>query len=137
MIEIHWEPSRKDLRFFAGGLTALAVVAVLFGATRWDWPAVALAALVAVAVAVVVLAIVRPSWLRPIYIAWMVAVFPIGWTVSHMVLATVYFLVFLPIGLLLRLIGYDPLLRKSKPPGESYWIARKPVTDRERYFRQY
>lgn len=137
MIEINWKPSRKDLRCFAGGLTVLAAIAVVFGASAWDWPTVALAGVIAVAVAVVVLAVFRPSWLRPIYLAWMIAAYPIGWMVSHAVLAMIYFLVFLPTGLLLRLIGYDPLRRKPKPRGESYWIARKTVIDRERYFRQY
>lgn len=137
MIEINWNPTRKDLRFFAGGLTFLACIFAALGASAWNWAGWAVAALVMVAVVMVTFAVFRPTWIRPIYLAWMVAVFPIGWTISHAVLAVVYFAVFLPIGLLLRVTGYDPLLNKPKPRGESYWVERKPVTSRERYFRQY
>lgn len=137
MIEINWDPSRKELRLFAGGLALLAGLLVVLGASAWRWSNGAIVLFVVVVFGVIALAVLRPTWLRPLYLGWMMAVFPIGWIVSHAILAIVYFALFLPIGLALRVTGYDPLFRKPKPPGESYWLERKPVTSRERYFRQY
>ncbi len=49
-------------------------------------------------------------------------------------LAIIY-LLWLPLMLLARLFGSDPLQLK-KPTGPSYWIVRKPITDRQSYFSQ-
>ena len=44
----------------------------------------------------------------------MVLAFPIGWTVSQVMLALMFFGLFTPIGLVFRLIGRDPL--QPHPP---------------------
>ena len=137
MIEINWKPSGKDLRFFAGGVTILAGMLFALGSLAWNWTALPLGIVTAVAVGMIFVGVLRPHWLRPIYLAWMVAVFPLGWTVSHAVLAVVYFAVFLPIGLMLRARGFDPLQTRPKAENESYWVERKPAVLPERYFRQY
>ena len=137
MIEINWDPSRKELRFFACGLAALALVVAGLGCSYWSWPAWATGTLPIIALAAIALGLFRPGWLRTVYLGWMIAVFPIGWTVSHVVLAVVYFTVFLVIGLFLRIRGYDPLRDKRSRPGESDWLEKKPVTSRDSYFRQY
>ena len=58
---------------------------------------------------------IRPEWLRSIYVGWMVLAFPIGWTVSQVMLAVMFFGLFTPIGLVFRLIGRDPLQRARQP----------------------
>ena len=58
--------------------------------------------------------------------------------VSHVVLALVYYLVFVPIGLLMRLFGYDPMKRGFDPEAATYWTARDPkASEPKRYFRQF
>ena len=81
-------------------------------------------------------------WLSPplgrrFYVAWMVAAAPIGWTISHVVLAAVYYLVLTPIGLALRLAGRDPLRRRFDASAPSYWIERRRETDPTRPFKQF
>ena len=56
----------------------------------------------------------RPDWLRPIYVGWMVLAFPIGWTVSQLILGVIFCGVFTPIGLVFRLMGRDPLHRTRR-----------------------
>ncbi len=51
--------------------------------------------------------------MRWVYIGWMILAFPIGWTVSQVMLAVMFFGLFTPIGLVFRLIGRDPLHRGS------------------------
>lgn len=84
-----------------------------------------------------VLIVVSRSAGRAIYRAWMFAALPIGWTVSHLILAVVYFGVLLPVGLAMRLAGHDPMQRRFDPRAESYWLPHRQETDPKRYFRQF
>jgi hypothetical protein len=61
-----------------------------------------------------------------LYVGWMLAAVPIGWTISHIVLGAVYYLVLTPIGLIMRLVGRDPT-----------HIRREPQQDPSRPFRQF
>jgi hypothetical protein len=74
---------------------------------------------------------------RRLYFGWMYAAVPVGWTISHLVLGLVYYLVLTPVGLAMRLAGNDPMKRKLDPKAESYWIERKPNPDPSRAFRQF
>ena len=78
-----------------------------------------------------------PPARRLIYLGWMYAAFPIGWTVAHIFLAAIYYLVFAPIGLLLRLVKGDPLERGLDRSVPTYWAKRPPTGDMRRYFRQF
>ena len=78
-----------------------------------------------------------PALGRQLYIGWMYAAQPAGWTISHVVLGIVYYLVLTPIGLLLRLAGRDPLQRRFDREATSYWIKREAPADAARYFRQF
>ena len=49
---------------------------------------------------------------RRLYVGWMLAAQPIGWTISHLVLGAVYYLVLTPIGLIMRLLRRDPMQRR-------------------------
>jgi hypothetical protein len=57
--------------------------------------------------------------------------------VSHLLLLVVYYLVLTPIGLLMRLIGYDPLQRRFDRSAQSYWTPHDPAADDARYFKQF
>jgi Saxitoxin biosynthesis operon protein SxtJ len=46
--------------------------------------------------------------------------------VSPIVLALLYFLTVVPVGLLMSLTGRDPLQLRLDPKAKSYWIPRKP-----------
>jgi len=52
-------------------------------------------------------------------------------------LAIVLYLVFTPVGLLLRLLGRDPLERGFDRAAPSYWTARRRADTMDRYFRQF
>jgi hypothetical protein len=79
----------------------------------------------------------HPSVIRPVYIVWMALAMPIGWVVSHLLLLMVYYLIFTPVGLLMRLVGYDPLTRSFDRTANSYWMPHNQCTDVAQYFKQY
>lgn len=136
MIEIKWHPSCRQLRQFS--LLAGVFFTLLAGWLAWRHHATVLPlCLLALAVAVGVIGLLRPSWIRWFYVTWMVLVFPVGWLVSHLLLAIVFYLVITPTGLVLRLFGYDPMQRKREPQAETYWTPRTPPDDHRSYFKQY
>ena len=136
MIRINKNPTPAELRVFAlvwlaffALLGALALVRT--GARTAALPFWALAPL-----APVVGWTSRPL-LRLLYLGMCYAAFPIGWAVSHVVLALLYFVVILPIGRVMLLFGRDPLGRRFLPQVDSYWIKRPGQQPIERYLRQF
>jgi len=134
--DIPFDPPRATLRQFAGlWLAVFAGLACWQGLVRHHPQAAALLALLALAIGPI--GLVRPGFIRPVFVAAMVAAFPIGWTVSQILLAVLYYGAFTPIGLVFRLIGRDALERKPQPGRASYW-SPKPAPDTVRsYFRQF
>ena len=78
----------------------------------------------------------EPGLIKWVFVGWMILAFPIGWTISHLILALVYFGMFLPVGLVARMFGYDPL-QLNESDQTSYWQELSPVESKERYFRQF
>ena len=138
MIPIDRDPSQRTLRQF--GWIWLGFVA-LFGAIAF-WKGLQSVAIGLWIAAVIVpllgwwqLRVMRLVFLGMSYLAW-----PIGMVVSHVLLTAVYFLVFTPIGLVMRALGYDPMQRVFDPEAESYWQERDVGADHDdprRYFRQF
>ncbi len=139
MIVINKNPSRKELAIFAvlAGVF-LALLSVFAHSQEWTELATWLRyAAPLIALTGLSLAYKWPALLRPVYLGWMYAAFPIGWTVSHLLLALIYYLMVTPIGLFMRLAGSDPLRRRLDPTAESYWLERRPTKEAARYFKQF
>jgi Saxitoxin biosynthesis operon protein SxtJ len=135
MLTLNKDPSRRDLLVFTW---TLPVFFGLLGVLRWRAGAPDTARVLwAVGLAAFAMALVVPALRRWIYLVWTYATFPIAWTVSHLVLATIYFLVATPIRVLLAVTGRDPMKRRFDKKAASYWIVRRPNRDDARYFRQF
>jgi hypothetical protein len=136
LIQKNREPTPRELMIFGvliGPFFGLIGALVLWRSGAWMIAAVFWS--IAVLSAIVYHCV--PSVKRPTYMAWMAVMYPIGWLVSHALLAIVYFGWITPVGLLMRLCGYDPMRRRLCRGAESHWIRRKPVKNVNRYFRQY
>lgn len=137
LLEINSNPTDRELRQFAG--IWLPAFALLVGLLLWfRWPLPWAAVLVWAAAAVLgVGGVLKPRWIKPVFVGWMIAAFPIGWVISHVVVAFVFYLVLTPIGLAMRLCGYDPMHRKFDREAKTYWVQREKKRDRQSYFRQF
>ena len=67
----------------------------------------------------------------------MVLAFPIGWLVSQLVLALIFYGLITPLALVFRGRGRDPLQRARPASDESLWRPKASPADVRRYFRQY
>jgi hypothetical protein len=137
MISINWQPTNRDLRQFAGIWFPVfwIIVAVLVLLRGGSWAAVA--PMMGLAVAVGVTGLIWPQLMQPIFIGWMCVAFPIGWVVSHLLLAAVFYLVITPLGLVMRLAGRDKLKLRFDQESKTYWTRRLPTPPASRYFRQF
>ena len=137
LIDVDWRPGAKDLRLFA--LLFLVFAGGLGGPVfyfKYGW--VLAAKILWIAAAVVgIVGLIRPKLILPVYVVMMAIGLPIGMVISTLLIAVIYYLVLTPIGLIARLVGYDPMKRQFEPTLETYWIRRAPTTDVRRYFRQF
>ena len=142
IVEIDWHPDRRRLRQFAAIALGVCLAVGLDLAMGW-WPfryagGWALPGVVwALGGVLLALGLTYPPGVRPFYLTLMVVSWPIGWVLSHAMLALLYFGVFTPIALWFRLVGRDPLCRRFDPEAETYWIRRPEPPRAARYFRQF
>ena len=81
---------------------------------------------------------ISPYTLKPIYTGWMYFTRTMAWVITTVVLGLVFYIGFTGIGLLMRLLGKNPLDRKLDPSAASYWIKHKPYKfSKEHYQRQF
>ncbi len=122
------EIDAKHLREFA--LVTAAIVCELFGlffpwllGKAWPlWPWI-LAGVLAL------WGLVAPASLRPIYRGWMRVGLVTGWVMNRVVLSLVLGFAVVPMGLLMRLLGKDPMRRARGKNVASYRTSREGRTD--------
>ncbi len=134
--DIPFRPTRKSLRQFAA---AWLVFFGAFGAHQYfarGHHQVGLVSMVLAAV-VGVIGLLKPATIRWLFVAWMVLAFPIGWTISQVMLVLMFYLILTPVAVFFRLRGRDLLCRKPAPERKSFWLPKATPQDVRSYFRQY
>jgi hypothetical protein len=112
---------RKQLRQFglvmAGGLTLIFGLLIPW---LWDhsfplWPWIAGAVFAGAGLAI-------PSALAPIFRVWMKIGHGLGWINTRIILGLVFFVIFMPVALVLGIFHKDPMTRRFEPERRSYRI---------------
>ncbi len=124
---------KNELRRF--GIVVGLIIAILFGLVlpyllnlsyvTWPW---------IVGAALLLPGVLFPNLLTPVYKAWMLLGVLLNRIVSPVVLGVLFFGVFLPYGVVMRLMGKDPLHLKLEPNAETYRTISSPISDSERPF---
>jgi Saxitoxin biosynthesis operon protein SxtJ len=73
-----------------------------------------------------VLALAWPRSLTQIYRLWMSVGEILGWINTRIILGALFYLLFTPLGVCMRLRGKDPMRRTLAPETESYRVVRQP-----------
>jgi len=107
------------------GLVFAGFFAILAAYNGWRlggrWPVY-----LAIAAVFLALALLRPQVLAPLNRLWAKLGQLLAMVVSPIVLGLMFFLVVTPVGLLMRLVGKDPLRLRRESGAGSYWIVRQP-----------
>jgi hypothetical protein len=82
------------------------------------------------------LAILAPGLLTPLNRAWMALGSLLGRVFSPIVLGVLYFLVFAPVSLIMRLAKRDALRLRSPRGSATHWIERQPGAINAEAFRE-
>jgi len=106
------------------GLTLGAAFGALTFLSWWRGKHVALEVTASLSVLLVIAAIVIPKYLVAVERAWMRLAELMSAVTTPVILGIVYYVVFTPIGFVMRLAGRRPM-RHAAVNG-SYWIARDP-----------
>ena len=134
--EVIAPPPARLLRQFAG--LFLVFFLALAGWRAWQGQADGWAAgLAALALSVGLVGLLRPMAVRFIYTGWMIVAFPIGWTISHLALALMFYAVITPVALVFRAIGRDELQLRREEREASYWKPKPGPESVRQYFRQF
>lgn len=70
-------------------------------------------------------ALTAPIVLMPLYRIWMKLGHILGWINTRIILGLVFFAVFFPFGMMMRLFGTDPMARRMMSNEKSYRIPSK------------
>ncbi len=114
---------KKNLLVFGYGL---GVVAAVFGIAGFLKHGVQPVQAVFFLCSIIFTSVTTLNWqsLRPGYRGWMKVAHLIGTVVTTVILTTVFFAVFTPVAVALKLLGKDHLGRKSDRTAKSYWHHR-------------
>jgi uncharacterized protein involved in cysteine biosynthesis len=83
-------------------------------------------------------ALIVPDILKPIRTIWMGFASVLGWLNTRLILIVIFYLIFTPLGFVLKLWGFDLLDRNIEKDKESYWKRKeKRGPDFSDYERQF
>jgi hypothetical protein len=141
IVDINWSPTRRELRWFAG------LLIVFCGIVAWvtnEPPAAGGSAISPLSIVIAatgtvigLLGLALPEFIRYVYVGWMLAVSPIAFVVSNLIVAAVFYLVVVPIGFAMKFSGRDALSLTPRRDVSTHWVRKKMPNDARRYFRQY
>jgi hypothetical protein len=131
--ELPLKPTPRVLRQFAAGwLVCFLALALRFGLLKHSHPGEILALISLVGI----LGLVAPRALHWPFVVLTVAAFPIGWVVTQLVLALMFYGVLSPLALVFRWRRRDMLQLRRRDRG-TYWSTREEQPPPEKYLKQF
>ena len=130
------EITKKQLRTFGIALSiflgGIGLVHFLKGHSPqnlWFWSAAGI---------VFLTTLLLPILIKPIYRIAIFIAYILGWINTRIILGLIYYLLFTPISLIMKIVGRDPLNRKFDKGAKSYWnIRERSSKPKEQYLRQF
>jgi hypothetical protein len=104
---------------FAAFCAVVGGLSLYHGGSHWAW-------WLGAAAIFAILAVAAPRILAPLNRLWAKFGLLLHRIVSPIMLGLIFFACILPFGVVMRLLGKDPLRRRFEPGAESYWIRRDP-----------
>lgn len=136
LVTLTLNPTESKLKVFA--LACLVMSSAIGGAlfALGKISGVGIAIFAAVGIVIYALSRISVHFVKPVYWVLTVGTFPIGWVVSHAIMAVFYYGILSVFALFFRLVGRDTMCRAWEPEASSYWTAYRHKRSDEDYFRQ-
>ena len=137
LVTLNSNPSEKQLKAF--GLIALIMCSLigLFLLGLDKIPLTGFLLLVIFGILLYVLGRISTRLIKPVFLTMVFLTFPIGWAISHLVMAAFYYCIITPVALFFRLLNRDLLHRRYEPDVDTYWIRYNHRQSAKDYFRQF
>lgn len=124
MIKFNLQPPTTQLAQFGVfslfGFPAIGVLAWWkFGGPPW-----LMFALIGLGVLAFALSRIDPKLVKPLFVGLMIVATPIGFVISMTLMVLIFYGLFLPVGLVFRAFGRDPLAKRPDHRSKSYWHER-------------
>ena len=130
MSEAFHDDYRRDEEAKGSSNRAFGLVFAALFAIIGFWPLLDAAApriwALAIAGAFLLVACFRPTLLRPLNRLWMRFGLLLHRVVNPLIMGLIFYTTVTPIGLVMRVLGKDPLGLRFSKEQKSYWIARQP-----------
>ncbi len=124
---------KRDIRI------VFLIFCTIFGVLSWrHYPSILSYVFIGVVLVILPLVAFTPILLRPVFKLWMKLAHAVGWFNTQLLLSIVFILIFIPTGLIMKLLRKDPMKRNMLPE-ETYWEPYELVglKDKKRYERQF
>jgi hypothetical protein len=131
--KLNAKKEKRDIRI------VFLIFCAIFGALAWrHYPSTLSYAFMGVVLVILPLAAFAPILLRPLFKLWMKLAHAVGWFNTQVLLTIVFILIFIPTGLIMKLLRKDPMKRRMLAD-ETYWepYELEGLKDRNRYERQF
>jgi len=128
--EVKMLPNRTFGLIFAGIFAVISLYPVLFGNDFRVWSTI-------VALVFFLLAIFIPAALSPFNKLWVRFGLLMHSIINPILMGLVFFVTVLPTGIILKLLGKDPMNRKFDADTKSYWIQRDEKISKESFDNQF
>lgn len=141
--EFNWKPEGRDLRAFAQSLmVGFPVIAVVLFLMNWlfkqQLPDLRFFLMLGgIGASVGAICFLSPVIARPLYFVWYALTGAIGIVVANLIICLVFFGIFTPMALVIRLIGRDALRLKPQQGANTFWEDAPDPPRADHYFRQY
>jgi Saxitoxin biosynthesis operon protein SxtJ len=132
---VKWQPDARELRRFA--IAMLVGFFVLGALSAWRAKGIGTGSVVLWSIGVTLaIAAFVPKLGRIAYLAVYLPTSIIGYVVSNVMLALMFFLVITPLGIVMKLMGKD-LLQQRRPNRTTQWTPVKETKNEDSYYRQF
>ena len=126
---------KSDLRKF--GITIGVILLIIAGFLFWKEKE-SFQILLTFGVTLCILGIAIPFILKPIYWVWMIFATILGWIMTRVILSLLFYIIFTPIGLILRLFGKQFVELRWDKSNDSYWnFISNEYLKKENYEKQF
>jgi hypothetical protein len=127
-------PTKRILRQFAGAWFVVFLIAAIRASVHGHKTAgIALVLIALVGIA----GLVKPILVKHLFLGATIAAYPLGWTLTQIMLAIMFYIVLTPIALIARWRGRDSLQLRRQTTKSTCWAPRGEPPPAENYLKQF